>query len=141
MRILQILRQKWGDSMSWVRMPGGVEVPSPKFGSGGFTLSTFVDGGRNQNANFIGQVIGDDKLKYDITFATLSPEELRRFLSLFDRRVGGKFTNNFEVYDPVLGRFRSALMYVGDRSGQPFKLDDSDIPERFLDVKANLVEV
>lgn len=117
-------------------------IPAPAYGSGGFTLSTLVDGGRNQNGSFIGQVIGDDKLKVDVTFEALRPDELQRFLALFDRRQGGSFTNWFTVYDPALGTFRQALMYVGDRSGQPFKVDpNTNMPEWFLKVKANLIEV
>lgn len=94
------------------------------------------------SGNFIGQVIGDDKLKIEISFPQMTPEQLQRFLALFDRRVGGSFTNWFRVFDPALGDFRDALMYVGDRSGQPFKLNAlTSVPERFLNIKANLIEV
>ena len=117
-------------------------IPAPAYGSGGFTLSTLVDGGRNQNGQFIGQVIGDDKLKIDITFAALRPAELQRFLALFDRRQGGSFTNWFTVLDPALGAYRQALMYVGDRSGHPIMVDKiSGVPRHYLDIKANLIEV
>lgn len=120
----------------------GVAIPAPAYGSGGFSLSTLVDGGRNQNGNFIGQVIGNDKLKIEIEFAAMTPSELQRFLAIFDRRVGGSFTNVFTVYDPALGRFREALMYVGDRSGNPLKVNTTTgVPERFLNIKANLIEV
>jgi len=128
--------------MAYITHSSGMVIPAPAYGSGGFTLSTLVDGGRNQNGRFIGQVIGDDKLKVDITFAALSPAELQRFLALFDRRQGGSFTNWFTVYDPALGAFRQALMYVGDRSGKPLKVNPStSVPEWFLDIKANLIEV
>lgn len=128
--------------MAYITHSSGMVIPAPSYGSGGFTLSTLVDGGRNANGNFIGQVIGDDKLKIDVTFAELSPEELRRFLALFDRRVGGSFTNTFTVYDPALGRYRQALMYVGDRSGNPIMVNDSTgLPKHFLNIKANLIEV
>ena len=128
--------------MAYITHSSGMVIPAPEYGSGGFSLSTLVDGGRNQNGNFIGQVIGDDKLKIEVTFAALNPTELQRFLALFDRRVGGSFTNTFRVYDPAIGNFRNALMYVGDRSGQPFKLNpNTSIPEWFLKVKANLIEV
>lgn len=117
-------------------------IPAPAYGSGGFTLSTLVDGGRNQEGNFIGQVIGDDKLKIDITFSALTPVQLQKFLALFDRRQGGSFTNTFTVLDPALGTFRQALMYIGDRSGQPLMLDAvTSIPEWYLNIKANLIEV
>lgn len=123
-------------------MHNGVAIPAPSYGSGGFSLSTLVDGGRNMEGNFIGSVIGDDKLKIEITFPAMTTSELSRFLSIFDRRQGGSFTNWFNVYDPALGRRRDALMYVGDRSGRPFRLDRiTSNPEMFLDVKANLIEV
>lgn len=120
----------------------GVDVPMPAYDSGGFSLSTLVDGGRNLEGAFIGTVIGDDKLKIETTFPLLSPEETARFLAMFDRRQGGSFTNTFRVYDPALGYVRDALMYVGDRSGRPFKISGfTGKPEYYRDIKANFIEV
>lgn len=127
---------------NWIQHPSGITIPQPAYGSGLITLATLVDGGRNQNGKFIGQVIGDDKLKVEITFAALKPEEVKIFLSLFDRRVGGKFAQTFTVYDPVLMDYRDCLMYVGDRTMRPFNLNVlTGHPEWFLNIKANLIEV
>lgn len=123
-------------------MYNGVAIPEPAYGSGGFQLSTLVDGGRNELGNFIGQVIGDDKLKYEMSWPALTPNEVQRLLSVFDRRQGGTFTGVWNLYDPALGRHRDVLMYVNDRTGQPFKVRQvSRVPELFLDVKLNLIEV
>lgn len=125
---------------AWITHSSGLEI-TPKYGSGGFTLSTLVDGGRNQNGNFIGQVIGNDKMKIEIDLAAMKPRDLRKFLSLFDRTQGGSFTNNFSVLNPVTNQYETRLFYVGDRKGTPFKLQANGRPEYYLGIKANLIEV
>ena len=40
--------------MAWIETAGGVALPAPEMGSGGVTISTVVDGGRNANGDFIG---------------------------------------------------------------------------------------
>lgn len=123
-------------------MYNGIAIPEPAYGSGGFQLSTLVDGGRNQLGNFIGQVIGDDKLKYEMVWPALTPQEVQELLAIFDRRQGGSFTGTWNLYDPALGQMRDVLMYVNDRTGRPFKVTPSTrMPELFLDVKLNLIEV
>lgn len=126
---------------NYIEGPGGFVIPAPAYESGNFTLSTFVDGGRNMEGTFIGNYIAD-KYKVDINFAALTPEETARFLSLFDPAQGGSFTNQFTVFDASRNSFRSMNMYVGDRTGTPFKVHaDTGRPEYFLNVQANLIEV
>lgn len=126
---------------NYINGPSGVVIPAPAYESGGFTLSTFVDGGRNMEGNFIGQYIAD-KYKVDINFAQMSPEQLSSFLALFDPQQGGSFTNQFTVFDARKNDFSTMLMYVGDRSGTPYCVDGSTgRPERWMNVRANLIEV
>ena len=129
-------------AFTWVMLPDGTPLVNPKYGSGTLTLATSVDGGRNMDGFFIGNVVGNDKIKVDWTIASIEPQELANILSLFDRRVGGRFAREFLVYDPVLARHMPKLMYVGDRTMQPFKFNSNTGElERFLDVRLNIIEV
>lgn len=126
---------------NWIQTLSGDPLPCPAFGSSGITISTAIDGGKNALGNFIGTVVGDDKLKYDLSFPHLSPEEFQRFLNLFDVRRGGKFAQTFLVFDPRVNDFREMTMYVGDRTGRPMQLDNHAKPLGWLDIKTTLIEI
>lgn len=115
--------------------------PDVASNSGSFIISTAVDGGRNMDNDFIGQVVGSDKYKYEILMRTLDPEQIREYLRRFDRTQDGSFVSDFIVFDPARNDFVQKTMYVGDRSGNPFKVHPNGRPERFLDIKSNLIEV
>lgn len=127
--------------MKYIQFANDGYFPDVGYGSGQFTISTLVDGGRNTQGDFIGQVIGSDKYKYEITFKSLDPDVAREFLRRFDRTQDGRFIHDFLVYDPTRRDFVQKTLYVGDRSGRPFKVHPNGHPERWLDVKANLIEV
>jgi len=119
-----------------------VALPCPAFGSGGMTISTMVDGGNNANGRFLGTVIGDDKLCYDISFSHLTPEQLMTFLKLFDRSLGGSFAREYLVFDPRINEFVTKTMYIGDRSGRPLRIDKNSFkPTAWADVSARLIEI
>ena len=118
-----------------------IPLPYPAVGSGGVTINTMVDGGRNANGDFLGTVIGEDKLCYEISFASLEPIEYEKFLGIFNRNGGGRFVNTYSVFDPRKNEFVEMKMYVGDRSGRPLQLDKNAMPTRWMDVKATLIEV
>lgn len=114
----------------------------PAFDSGGFTIATNVDAGRNESGNFVGQVVGNDKFKVECSFKYMTPEQLQSLLKIWDRSQGGKFINKFLVFDPRVNDFVVKTMYVGDRSGRPYMIDPKTMrPEFFVDIKANLIEV
>ncbi len=128
--------------MAWIETAGGIALPPPELGSCGVTISTMVDGARNGNGDFIGQVVGDDKLKIEVSFGMLTPSEMQTLLSLFDRKRGGKFINTFRVFDPRVNDFVYMDMYVGDRSGTPYLVNPQTMrPSFWRDVKANLIQV
>ena len=129
--------------MAWVTTTGGIEIPEPAFDSGNVTISTLVNAGRNANGEFIGQVIGNDKLKIELNWSVLSPTQFRALLALFDRTQGGKFVNTFRVYDPRTMTYRNLTMYVGDRQGKPIMVTNpgSGHPKWWVDIQANLIEV
>ncbi len=128
--------------MAYLQTKEGIVLPAPAFGSGGITIATNVDGGRNESGNFVGQVVGDDKLKIECSFAAMEPEEFRNFLKIWDRQQGGKFVNDFVVFDPRINDFRTLRMYVGDRSGRPYMVNrTTSRPTFWVEIKANLIEV
>lgn len=98
--------------MAWIETADGIAVPPPALGSGTVTISSAVDGARNGNGDFIGQIIGDDKFKIECSFQLLYPEEMMNLLKIFDRRRGGKFINTFRVFDPRVNDFVYMDMYV-----------------------------
>lgn len=127
---------------AWIQTTGGVVLPAPAMGSNKISISTLVDGGRNTQGKFVGSVIGDDKLKIDLQWDILSPEQFMALLSIFDRKKGGKFVNDFIVYDPRYNDFRTITMYVGDRSGTPYLVGKNTMrPQWITEVTANLIEV
>nr|DAI28906.1 MAG TPA: hypothetical protein [Caudoviricetes sp.] len=128
--------------MAWVETAKGIALPPPLLGSGNISISTLVDGGRNGNGNFIGQVVGDDKLKLEMSFPALSPAEFMGLLKIFDRKRGGECRNTFRVFDPRGNDFVYMDMYVGDRSGTPYLVNPQTMrPSFWRDVKANLIQV
>lgn len=128
--------------MAFVETTAGIALPCPAFESGQYTIATNVDGARNANGTFVGQVVGDDKLKIEMSFKYLTPEEMQRWLAIFDRKQGGKFVQEFRVFDPRVNDFVNMNMYVGDRSGRPYRINATTFrPEFWVDVKGNLIEV
>ena len=114
----------------------------PAFESGGFTIATNVDGARNESGNFVGQVVGNDKFKVEVSFKYMTPEQLQELLMIWDRNQGGSFVNKFLVFDPRVNDFVVKTMYVGDRSGRPYNINPTTMrPNFWVDVKANLIEV
>lgn len=126
--------------MGWVTLASGIEIPEPAFDSGAVTISTLVNAGRNANGKFVGQVIGNDKLKIDLNWSAMTPDQFQDFLKIWDREQGGKFVNEFTVYDPRHRGYRDMKMYVGDRSGKPFIVDGAH-PRYWTEIQANLIEV
>lgn len=128
--------------MAWIETASGIALPTPALDSGRVTISTIVDGGRNVEGNFIGSVVGDDKLKIECKFNVLSPVEMQNLLTIFDRQQGGHFTNTFRVFDPRVNDFVYMEMYVGDRSGTPYMVNKKTMsPSFWHSVQANLIQV
>jgi hypothetical protein len=129
--------------MAWVKTASGIEIPEPAFDSGQVTISTLVNAGRNANGKFVGQVIGGDKLKIEMNWSVLSPEQFKALLRIWDRSQGGSFVNTFTVYDPRTMTYRSVKMYVGDRNGTPIMVDapGTGHPKWWTNIQANLIEV
>lgn len=118
-----------------------VQLPCPAFGSGGITITTAVNGGTNAKGDFIGTVVGNDKLSISISYNHLNPEEFQKFLMIFDRTQNGAYVNTYEVFDPRKNDFVELKMYVSDRSATPYSLDKYGRPTGWVSVSATLTEV
>jgi hypothetical protein len=118
-------------------------LPVPKLDSGGITIQTNVDAGRNSLGDLVGSPVGRDKIKLTLEYPPLTDAEFRTLLQLFDREQGGRFTFWVKFYDPRYGRKVVRRMYVGDREGRPFKVRNTSTgtPDWWLDVKVNFIEV
>lgn len=129
--------------MAWVKTSSGIVLPDPLLGSGGVTISTMVNAGRNASGNFVGQVVGEDKMKIEMSWEALNSTEFRNLLKIWDRRQGGNFINTFVVYDPRVQDYVSMKMYVGDRQGRPQQVSNAGTgdPRYWRDVKASLIQV
>lgn len=114
----------------------GYELPPPKRGVKP-TVITIVDSARNANGTVVGQRVGRDQYKIDsLEWAWLTAEEWSRIL---------KVMSNFFVYvtfhDPVSNNLKTVKMYCGDRTAEPYYIDDSGKPTHYTNCKVNLIDV
>ena len=116
---------------------GGVSIHTPSSSSGKQTITTAVDAGRNNMAEVIANKLGRDQSKLELSWSYLSANEWKQILDIFEN----SFVNTVEYYDMQKGERISRLMYVGDRSGRPFKVDAYRNPTGYLECQANLIDM
>ena len=113
----------------------GQEMPTPKRGLEPI-VTTIVDAGRNANGAVIGQRIGRDMYKLNnLEWPWLTAEEWSRILSILS-----DFFVMVTFPDPVTNRLITLKMYCGDRTAEPYYLDDSGMPTHYKDCKVNLID-
>lgn len=96
----------------------GVDYPAPKRGMS-IKIMTTVSDGRNETNAFIGQRVGRDLQKIEsIEWPILSSEQWSRIL-----RESEKFLFDVTYCDPVRNNWVTRKMYVSDREGQPYRID------------------
>lgn len=113
----------------------GYELPPPKRGVRP-VVTTVVDAGRNANGAVVGQKVGRDQYKLDgLEWPWLSAKEWSTILTIL---------NNFFVYvtfpDPVTNAKVTIKMYPGDRSAEPYWIDENGNPTHYADCKFNLID-
>ena len=113
----------------------GYELPSPKRGVEPL-VTTIVDAGRDANGVVVGQRIGRDQYKLNnLEWSWLDAETWSRILSIL---------SGFFVYatfpDPVTNELITLKMYPGDRSAEPYYLDDSGKPTHYRNCRFNLID-
>lgn len=114
----------------------GVELPPPKRGVTPI-VTTVVDSGRNANGTVVGQRVGRDQYKLDnLEWPWLTAAQWANILYLL---------KGFFVYvtfvDPVSNSKKTLKMYPGDRSAEPYWLDNSGKPTHYRNCKVNLIDV
>lgn len=113
----------------------GTEIPYPKRGVQP-VVTTVVNAGRNANGVVVGQRIGRDQYKINnLEWAWLSAAEWQMILTLIS---GFYFDVTFP--DPVTNNEITLKMYCGDRSADPYWVDDNGNPTFYRNCKVNLID-
>ena len=119
--------------MSYI-MINGVPIPDPKRGARIIT-STVVNAGRNTNGVTVGQVVGGNLTKIDgFEIPWLSAEEWSEVLALFDN-----FYVIMTYFDQRTNAERSIRVYPGDRSAEPYWIDENGKPIFYRHCKVNFI--
>lgn len=113
----------------------GKSFPSPKRGLR-LVVTTMVSSSRNALGEVVGQKVGRDQYKIDalvwpILDAKTWAAILQEFSSFF---VIVKFP------DMVSNEWVTLKMYPGDRSAEPYEVDDNGFPTRYLNCKVNIID-
>ena len=114
----------------------GQELPPPKRGIEPI-VTTLVDAGRDANGKVVGQKIGRDQYKLNnLEWPWLTAEEWSNILSLLSN-----FFVQVTFPDPVTNEFITLKMYCGDRTAEPYYLDDTGKPTHYRNCRGNLIDV
>ena len=113
----------------------GQPFPPPKRGVNPRVV-TFVNSGRNANGTVVGQRVGRNQYKVDsLEWPWLSAAEWSRMLQILE---------DFFVYvtfpDPVTNSFKTLKMYPGDRTAEPYWVDENGMPTYYRNCKVNMVD-
>lgn len=109
--------------------------PSPKRGLR-FVVSTILSAARNANGEVIGQKIGRDQNKMDaLVWPILDAQTWSEMLKEFDN-----FYVTVRFPDMVANKWRTLQMYPGDRSAEPYEVDDNGFPTKYINCKVNLID-
>lgn len=99
-------------------------------------VTTVVDAGRNANGAVVGQKIGRDQYKIDgLEWSWLTAEQWSKILQSLRN-----FYVNVTFVDPVTNKFRTIRMYCGDRTAEPYWVDDNGKPTHYRNCKVNLID-
>lgn len=120
--------------MSYLKI-NGYELPPPKRGVHPI-VTTIVNAGRNANGAVIGQRVGRDQYKIDgLEWSWLTAEQWSEILSVLS-----DFVVQVSFIDPVTNTEKTIKMYCGDRTGEPYWVDENGRPTHYKDCKVNLID-
>lgn len=92
-----------------------VYLPNPEKPDGvQGTIATMVNSARNTKAQVTAQKIGEDQIKYELSWSLLSCDEWEELLRFWN----SNFIFRLHYYDSVLGKRSSRLCYISDRTYQ-----------------------
>lgn len=114
----------------------GYELPPPVRGVHPI-VTTVVDAGRNANGAVVGQRVGRDLYKIDgLEWAWLTAEQWGNILTALS-----EFFVYVTFHDPVTNNLKTLKMYPGDRTAEPYWVDDNGQPTHYRNCKVNLIDV
>lgn len=113
----------------------GVELPPCKRGVK-ILVTTIVNSGRDANGAVVGQRVGRDQYKIDtLEWSWLTAEQWAEILETMK-----DFFFDVTFTDPVTNREVTIKMYCGDRSAEPYWVDNMGKPTHFTNCKVNLID-
>lgn len=113
----------------------GYQLPPPKRGVTP-TVTTLVNSGRNANGVVVAQKLGRDQYKIDnLEWPYLTAEEWSRILSILN-----SFFVQLTFYDPVSNGLKTIQVYPGDRTAEPYWVDENGKPKAYINCKVNLID-
>lgn len=113
----------------------GYELPPPRRGVS-VVVTTVVDSGRNANGEVVGQKVGRDQYKIDgLEWPYLTAAQWENILYAMR-----DFFFNVTFIDPVSNASRTIKMYCGDRTGEPYWVDENGHPTYYINCKVNLID-
>lgn len=113
-----------------------VAVPYPARGLE-LMVATLVDSARNANGVVVGQKIGRDQYKINnLQWPWLTSTQWSQILTLFSG-----FYATVKFPDPVSGGWKTLRMYPGDRTAEPYWVDDSGLPTHYRNCRVNIIDV
>ena len=114
-----------------------IQIPFAAYESGKQSIATMVDQARTADGIVRGSVIAKTN-KIELKWAVLSPEVWSQICQFFDKH----FYFNAYYWDMSANAFTTKTMYVGDRSAQPFLIDDvTGKPKYYLNCEANIIGI
>lgn len=113
----------------------GKAFPSPKRGLN-FIVSTNTSGSRNALGEMVGQKVGRDQNKLNnLVWPVLDAQTWSDMLQEFDQ-----FFVTVKFPDMVTNKWRTLLMYPGDRSAEPYEVNAEGFPTKYINCKVNIVD-
>lgn len=114
----------------------GEEFPYPERGLN-IIVTTPVNSARDTKAEVVGQRISRDQYKINnLKWTMLSAEQWSFILKKFRKGFGVPVT----FPDPITQDWITLKMYPGDRSAEPYWIDDEDKPTRYRNCKVNIID-
>lgn len=114
-----------------------IQIPFAAYESGKQSIATMVDQARTADGIVRGAVIARAN-KIELKWAVLTPESWANICQFFDKH----FYFDAHYWDMSANTFQTKTMYVGDRSAQPFLIDDvTGKPLYYLNCEANIIGV
>ena len=114
-----------------------IHLPNPEKPDGlKGTIATMVNSARNTKAEVTAQKIGEDQIKYELSWSFLSVDEWEEMLRFWD----SNFIFRLHFYNSVKGRMDSKLCYISDRVFQYHDITDKGEPTAYIECSASMVD-